>query len=211
MIIGISGLAGSGKDTIADMFIKHGNIVKISLADPIKRICRDLWDFSLDQLWGPSEMRNQEDSRYPLPDGSCLSARKALQLLGTEGLREIDNNVHIRYLIRTANKLTNEIGYSYTKENGLFSLPLNKTLFVVVPDIRFSNELNNIKQFGGKIIRVKRPNSGLKGNLAKHKSEVELINIKDKEFDFVINNDGTLLDLEEKISPIISRLIKEYR
>lgn len=211
MIIGISGLAGSGKDTIADMFIKQGNIVKISLADPIKRICRDLWGFSLDQLWGPSERRNQEDPRYPLPDGSCLSARKALQLLGTEGLREIDNDVLIRYLIRTANKLTNEIGYSYTKENGLFPLPLNKTLFVVVPDIRFSNELNNIKQFGGKIIKVKRPNSGLKGNLAKHKSEVELINIKDKEFDFVINNNGTLLDLEEKISPIISRLIKEYR
>lgn len=65
MIIGISGLAGTGKDTAADMLVRNHGFVKVSLADPIKRICRDVFAFTDDQLFGPSESRNAEDRRYP--------------------------------------------------------------------------------------------------------------------------------------------------
>ncbi len=64
MIIGLSGVAGSGKDFIADLLVKNHDFVKIALADPLKRICRDVFDFSDEQLWGPSEKRNQPDKRY---------------------------------------------------------------------------------------------------------------------------------------------------
>ena len=46
MILGISGLAGSGKDTVADILVKHQQCVKVSFADPLKRICRDVFDFT---------------------------------------------------------------------------------------------------------------------------------------------------------------------
>lgn len=65
MIIGISGLAGSGKDTVADFLVQQRDYVKVALADPLKRICQDVFDFSDDQLWGPSEKRNAPDKRYP--------------------------------------------------------------------------------------------------------------------------------------------------
>jgi hypothetical protein len=64
MIIGISGQAGAGKDTIADIMKEH-TFAKVSLADPLKRIARDVFDFTDEQLWGPSEMRNKPDKRYP--------------------------------------------------------------------------------------------------------------------------------------------------
>lgn len=65
MIVGLSGQAGAGKDTVADFLVEHHGFVKIALADPIKRAAMEWWDFTEDQLWGPSEMRNKPDERYP--------------------------------------------------------------------------------------------------------------------------------------------------
>lgn len=64
MIIGLSGLAGSGKDFIANILVEQHKFVKIALADPLKRICQDVFNFSDQQLWGPSEERNKPDKRY---------------------------------------------------------------------------------------------------------------------------------------------------
>jgi hypothetical protein len=64
MIVGILGRAGSGKDTVADHLSKAHTFQKVALADPLKRIARDVYNFTDDQLWGPSEMRNKPDSRY---------------------------------------------------------------------------------------------------------------------------------------------------
>lgn len=64
LIIGLSGLAGSGKDFIADLLVEKYEFAKLALADPLKRICKEVFDFSDQQLWGPSEERNHPDKRY---------------------------------------------------------------------------------------------------------------------------------------------------
>ncbi len=63
-ILGISGQAGSGKDTASDYFVEHYGFVKMSLADPIKRLSANVFAFSYDQLWGPSDLRNKIDERF---------------------------------------------------------------------------------------------------------------------------------------------------
>ena len=68
MLIGVSGPAGSGKDAVADFLRADLRFTSISLADPLKRICRDVYDFTEEQLWGPSAMRNKPDERYPRPN-----------------------------------------------------------------------------------------------------------------------------------------------
>jgi hypothetical protein len=64
MIIGLCGQAGSGKDAVADAMVRNHGFVKVALADPLKRICREVYDFTDDQLWGPSAARNAPDKRY---------------------------------------------------------------------------------------------------------------------------------------------------
>jgi len=64
--VGISGFSGSGKDEIAKSLVKRGAI-QLGLADPAKRHMADLYEFTEQQLFGPSEFRNGGDLRYPKP------------------------------------------------------------------------------------------------------------------------------------------------
>lgn len=131
MIIGLSGPAGCGKDTAADFLVKNHGFVKVALADPLKRFCMEVFNFTEEQLWGPSEKRNEPDKRYPRQhewvseggrvarcsicgadtegeDKQCyLTPRHALQQLGTEWGRNCYNNVWVDYALRVAEKLLN--------------------------------------------------------------------------------------------------------
>lgn len=204
MILGISANAGSGKDTAADYLVKHYNFVKMSLADEMKRICKRVYNFSDEQLWGPSEMRNKPDERYPRvikvseemvsPDESVasyrrefLSPRVALQTLGTEWGRACYENTWVDATIRDAKRVL-EGRADYSKSAGIFATTSDwAPTGVVIPDCRFRNEIDAIHKAGGKMVRLRRNgiqvgNVGIKG----HASEMEQATIPDSDFDYVI-------------------------
>lgn len=58
-IVGICGLANSGKDTVADYLVANYGFVSIHVADPLKRFVKKVFDLSTDDLWGPSHRRNE--------------------------------------------------------------------------------------------------------------------------------------------------------
>lgn len=214
-IIGISGLAGSGKDTVADYLLHNTGFVKVSLADPIKRFAMDVWEFTEEQLFGASKYRNAPDFRYriPNPDGVLdpdvfLTPRHVLQHVGTEGARAIDGDVWIRYAIRTAQRLLEDSDFIYSQRDGLERNPAagGETKAVIIPDVRFINEVEHIKAAGGKLLRVVRPGAGLEGNFAIHQSEAEMAAIPDSEFDRVIHNIGTLDDLKKNVQEFVTSL-----
>ena len=64
MLIGIAGLAGSGKDTAGD-FIKEiiPDAQKITFAGPIKWFAARVFDFPYETIYGPSNLRNTADER----------------------------------------------------------------------------------------------------------------------------------------------------
>ncbi|CAB4127094.1 deoxynucleoside monophosphate kinase [uncultured Caudovirales phage] len=65
ILIGVVGEAGSGKSTVASLLLETmENTQKIAFADQIKAFCAHVFDFSFDQLYGPSAMRNAPDRRY---------------------------------------------------------------------------------------------------------------------------------------------------
>lgn len=102
-----------------------------------------------------------------------LTPRLILQLLGTEGGRDV---IHPNIWVNaTLGNLT---------END----------FCIVTDVRFPNEVEGIKKRKGIVVRVVRPS---KVSTSTHPSETALNEYQD--WDYVIINDGTLEDLEEKV------------
>jgi hypothetical protein len=63
-LIGVCGQLGSGKDTVADRLADGHRLMRIALADPIKRFGKHVFGFTDKQLWGPSEFRNAFDARF---------------------------------------------------------------------------------------------------------------------------------------------------
>ena len=71
----------------------------------------------------------------------------------------------------------------------------------LIPDCRFKNEALGVRERGGFVIRVNRPGCKPINN---HPSETEM---DDYNFDAVINNDGTLQDLELKVFTTLKKII----
>jgi hypothetical protein len=99
--------------------------------------------------------------------------RKLLQLLGTEVAREcISKNIWIDHWKKEADEYGEDI--------------------YIIDDVRFPNEINHINDWpGGFTIKIKgRKYDNVDST---HESEKEL---DDKKFNIIVNNNGTLDDLE---------------
>jgi hypothetical protein len=112
--------------------------------------------------------------------------RKFLQFIGTEWARNIDENVWINILL---DKDIKGIGF--------------------LSDIRFPNELNALKNNDWICIKVTRDNidKNRAGHGDKtHLSELKVNDIKNEDWDFIINNNSTLEDLYKRLDKIITKI-----
>lgn len=197
-IVGISGLAGSGKGEAATILEDYFGFVRVSFADEIKRTTRRWWpNFTMDELWGPSEARSRIHPEY-----NDLTARRACQFIGTEVGRGLDSNVWARAGLEVARKLLDG-GCWYSPSTGLtFDATAQRPSGVVFDDARFPNELNAIVAAGGKTWKIVRPGAGLEGEAAAHESEHALDGFDDSKFNAIIVNNKSLADLKDIVCRI---------
>lgn len=230
---------------MADILVREG-FVKVSLADPIKRICKDVFAFTDEQLWGPSEKRNAPDPRYLRrvagqlgsiylgdmnlkgtiyeeyaslvqgghlpnpPRDEYLTPRYALQKLGTEWGRDCYGPVWIDYVVRVAKEICDG-GFVYRPQVGLESeyghpnAPRFPARGVVIPDVRFKNEVRDLTERGAIMVRIKR--TGLEAPAFDHPSETEQIEIPDGAFHSIIGNTAGLGLLHETTLRMLSELL----
>ena len=92
MIIGITGLIGSGKDTVANLFVERG-CTQDSFAAPLKDVCSSIFGWDRNMLEGDTvesrDFRETPDMFWTRKLGiDNFTPRLALQLMGTEVLRE---------------------------------------------------------------------------------------------------------------------------
>lgn len=66
-LVGISGYSRTGKDTVAHHLVEKYKAIHLGMTDHTKRHMADTFNFSEEQLFGPSEARNAGDLRYPKP------------------------------------------------------------------------------------------------------------------------------------------------
>ena len=142
-IIGLSGKAGSGKDTIADYLVEHHNFTKLAFAGVLKQSMKILFDLS-DQQLNDSKQKETIDPRWN------KTPRQLMQWLGTDILKYKIR--HDFFIIHVKNKI------SKCKGN------------IVISDVRFADEASSLKELGATIISIDRP--GHKGTLnSSHASE----------------------------------------
>ena len=194
MLIGICGLIGSGKDTVAERLVNEHGYKRDSFAKSLKDAVASMFNWDRDMLEGRGESsrhwREQPDKFWSERFGREVSPRTILQQFGTEVMRgQMYDGIWVDSCIGR-----------YKGEN------------TVISDTRFPNEIKRIKECGGIILLVKRfqdPDwftSYVEGNIEPkgiHSSEYAWAK---SEFDFTIENNGSLEELNEKIDCFIYRL-----
>lgn len=218
MIIALSGRIGSGKDTVGKMiqylgaecsnkndvhyrtfeeFLKRGQgdnqfqqwyssdweIKKF--AGKLKQIASLLTGIPVEKFedqefkktyLGP-EWQNIVYNPPAEPYNELMTVRLFLQKLGTEAIRD---GLH-------TNAWVNALFADYTNEENW-----------IITDCRFPNEAQAIKDRGGVVVKINRKDEETTARL--HPSETALDNW---EFDYVINNDGDLNQLMEKVNQML--------
>lgn len=130
-----------------------------------------------------------------------LTYRELLQKLGTDLFRnQLHKDVWVNALM---SKYIPEYKFNDGTKASVKNWHNTKLPNWIITDVRFPNELKAIKDRGGVVIRVNRYDITGQGKLNPHTSETALDNA---EFDYVIDNYGTIEDLIEKVKDI---LIKE--
>lgn len=176
MIVGISGLAGSGKDTVANMLLeKVPGARKIAFAEPMKRFVSELYDWPLEKL-EDYEFKETPDPRYVRLSRArvlnmCRSSpNDGVALYEHLGLTEyeysdwvVSAGVHL-----TPRRALQQLGTDWGRncyENTWvdYAMRRARTLqdagcpLVLITDVRFQNEADAIRAAGGIIIAVERP------------------------------------------------------
>lgn len=128
MIIALIGKKSAGKSTLARHLQALLGAEVIAFADPLKRFCAEVFGWEKDRLDGPSHLREEPD-----PEWDGLTARRALQTLGTEWGRAMHPDVWARAGIRRALAST--------------------APHVIITDCRFQNEARLVRGAGGILVR----------------------------------------------------------
>ena len=135
---------------------------------------------------------------YPNNKIESYTYRKFLQIIGTDAMR---NQVHENIWV---NSLFADYNYLIDKQKDNLNSGERYPNWILT-DMRFNNELKAVEDRGGITIRVNR-DKGFWGNQSQHMinalhpSETALDNAK---FKYVIDNDGTIEELIEKVKTIL--------
>ena len=225
-LIAICGNAGCGKDTAADHLVNNYGFEKISFAGPIKKFGKRVFDFSDDQLYGPSESRNKVDHRYD--HGSTWDeAEDRLALFGPGWCEQVvpdfvprDYHTLVHWFELSPRIMLQQLGTEWGRgidKDIWVKAALRKAHTLpkcVITDVRFFNELDLVKKAGGKLVRIHREetddNAALLGS-GNHQSEMELTMFTDDMFDAVINNNQSLGFFMDSVEIIEHILFGDYQ
>lgn len=181
-VISISGKIGSGKDTIADIIMQYTPYHRWQ----VKKFAGKLKDIA-EILTGVPKI-NFEDQEFKQQDMGPewgMTYRDLLQKLGTEAMRNgLHKNVWVNALFADFNIDEDE-----------------QVSYWIITDSRFPDELEAVKKHNGITIKVIRDSGNTIGTT--HTSETALDNYT--EWDYVIDNTGTLEELKTQVLSILEK------
>lgn len=174
-VLGLSGWARSGKDTIADYLVEHEGYTKVSFAQTIRDALVAL-DPEIRVQGTVCNLRQVEDMGWEALKDLSPSIRPLLQRMGTEVGRQM-------------------FGEDFWVDTAINRIPDGSK--VVFADVRYPNEAKAIKVLGGEVWRIERPGIGPAND---HESEHAL---NGYEFDRLLTNESDISSIYAKVQEIV--------
>ena len=206
MIIGINGKIGHGKDALASMLVKLDSQLKIrKFAHPIKKLCaqligcsikdlecQDFKNTTLSKVWDYCTLSDNVKYSYHSTEVACaikrgeyvsthqMTVRDLLQRIGTDACRDmVHPDIWVNSMFSSYNLLVDNW---------------------IISDVRFPNEAQHIRYMGGILIKIIRTTTCT----SYHSSECALDEFTN--WDYVIDNNGSLTDLQHKVTMIYNKI-----
>ena len=205
MLIGVSGVAGSGKDSVGDILVKNHGFQKFSFSDQLYEEVSKAFNISIDELkdrrWKEKPcpkltLRNCTSYEFVKVSSHALfnifgfgfgaypmSPRQVLQIWGTEYRRQQD-----------------ELYWIKQSKYWFDALPPGSRAVNV--SVRFPNEMDWIHEEGGFCARVVRPGYE---PVNEHASDHLLV---DGHFDYILDNNRDLACLEAVVDEFVKIIQK---
>lgn len=204
MIISLSGLKGSGKDTVADVLINKFNFKRLSLADPLKELCSSVFNLPIntfhdvalkDALFEKPIILNSEHLAQLSFDLNELGYSVNPNLFSDFKGVALESPRHILVFIGT--DLCRNLVRATIWVDILRDRLQRAESAIVVTDARFQNERDLLKSLGGIKIWVDRPEATRKFDPnSAHISEVDQLS---DSYDVTIINDRSISFLQESV------------
>ncbi len=188
MIIGLLGYRGSGKSSAAKFLSYKYSFELVKYAGPLKKMVSALLsDVGVD----PKKIERMIEGDLKEESVDILngySPRYVMQTLGTEWARTYLGETFWQNIFKHRVQHLVDLGRS-----------------VVCDDVRFANEAKALKNMGGYLIKIegRLPHGG-----DRHPSE-DLDWATPDNVDYVIDNSGTMFDLENKIDDVFYKIWEE--
>lgn len=192
-LIGLTGLAGSGKDTVAALLFMLG-YQRYAFGDEVRREVADIIE--------RAQLKAAANFPLGIPEEWRLSSFDVLMYSSIEEIWEKPTPGYMRQILQrhgSEYRRAQDPDYwvkQFSERYDLFHLGLGNDARMVVTDVRFLNEADKIHQLGGVVWRITRPGT----EQMNHISEIEQNQI---EVDAELVNDGSMLDLAEKVRGLL--------
>lgn len=189
MLIGLSGKARSGKDTVAQHLSHDAGFFHYAFATPLKDMIQNIFGLSDEQMYG--DLKETPD---PILG---KTPRWLCQYIGGDIFRGIYEHVWAECAIRKYRELQKSH---------------RETLRVVISDVRYPNEFTAIRSAGGYLWRIIRTDyeEERTGN-DEHESETGLDDLPDCAFDSVLTAaSGDLKGLLEESEKALDKTLQVH-
>lgn len=183
LLIGLTGAAGAGKDTVASWLEHEWAFERMAFAEPLLLMLHQLFAYAgVDGAWAVERALKEK------PTTLGYSYRHLVQTLGTEWGRE---QIAPDFWVRVA-------------AQRIDSTPLLAASHIVFSDVRFPNEAAWIKSRGGYLARVWRQIDHLPA-VRPHQSEQHADEL---ETDTELLNLGSIASLQLQVDRMVEAMLK---
>jgi hypothetical protein len=188
VIVGLTGMAGSGKDSVADILVRNHGYTRIAFADPLRSMALALnpmvdWGRNHLEISGPVRLRDVVDrDGWDVAKRFYPEVRRTLQRFGTEVIRD-------------------HVGPNFWVDTAMAKIVSQPDRNWVITDCRFPNEAEAVVDYGGAVVLVVRP--GLEPLPGSHASEA---GVGDGLIQARLFNRGTLDDLDLRVAELVEVL-----